>query len=61
MAKFAVNIQGRLKNVKNVNLMNKNNDDQLEKNKAKSLYFGEWKQISKKNIIQIKFLYLHTL
>jgi hypothetical protein len=40
MGKFAVNIYGRFKNVKNVNLMNKDNDDQLEKNKAKSLYFG---------------------
>ena len=43
MGKFAINIYGRLKNVRNVNLMNKNNDDQLEKNKATSLYFGEWR------------------
>ena len=61
LAKYAVNVQGRMKNVRNLSLLDQFDRVALEKNYAKSLYFGNWKQISSRNIQQIKHLRIYLL
>jgi hypothetical protein len=62
LAKYVPNIRGRLKNVRNLELIDLYpTEPDLEKNRAKSLYFGEWKEMSKKNMHQVKGLRVHTL
>ena len=61
IAKYTPTVKGRLKNVRNLELIDTNDDPELEVNRAKSLFFGSWKEMSKKNIQQIKGLRLHLL
>ena len=43
MAMWAVNVEGRLKNVRHIDLKDKHEDQELVVNRAKTLRFGQWK------------------
>lgn len=47
--------------MKNVSLANRYDDQKLEKNRAKSLMFGNWKEVSARNIEQLKDLSIYCL
>lgn len=40
---WAVNVECRMKNVKNLVLRDKNDEQELLPNRAKTLKFGQWK------------------
>ena len=40
-----------MKNVKSIKLQDKHDDQELVKNRAKTLKFSNWKEISAKNIL----------
>ena len=56
MAMWAVNVECRMKNVRKINLKDKYEDEELVYNKSKTLRFGSWKEITTRNILEIKGL-----
>ena len=53
---WAVNVECRMKNVRKINLKDKYEDEELVYNKSKTLRFGSWKEITTRNILEIKGL-----
>jgi hypothetical protein len=54
-------VECRMKNVKNIELMDKYEQQELVKERAKTLKFGNWKEITTKNITQLKGLRIYCL
>lgn len=61
LSKWAVNVECRMKNVKNLELMDKYEHQELIKGRAKTLKFGGWREITSKNIMQLKGLRIFCL
>ncbi len=61
LAKYVGVVKGRLKNVRNLGMVDRFRDGDLGKGRVKEFYFGGWKEISKKNVTQLKGLKIHTL
>jgi hypothetical protein len=61
LAMWAVNVQCRMRNVKSMNLKDKYDDQELLPNRAKTLRFGDWKEITSKNIMELKGLRTYCL
>jgi hypothetical protein len=61
LSKWAVEVDCRMKNVKNLDLSDKYEQQELVKNRAKTLKFGNWKEITSKNILQLKGLRIYCL
>ena len=56
LAKWAVNVECKMRNVRSISLKDQFCDEELVINRAKTLKFGEWKDITSKNITEIKGL-----
>jgi hypothetical protein len=61
LSKWAVEVECRMKNIKNIELMDKYEQQELIKGRAKTLKFGGWKEMSSKNIMQLKGLRIFCL
>lgn len=61
LAMWAVNVECRMKNVRSINLKDKYEEQELLKNRAKTLKFGEWREITAKNMMQMKGLRIYCL
>ena len=61
LCKWAVNVDCRMKNVRSITLMDKHTEQELIRNKAKTLRFGGWKEVTTKNVMQLKGLRIYCL
>jgi hypothetical protein len=54
-------VEGKMKNVKNIDILDRYEQQQLVKNRAKTLRFGAWKDITARNANQLKGLRIYCL
>ena len=56
LAAWAVNVDCKMVNIRNIELKERFEEQELVRNKAKTLKFGGWKEITARNITQLKGL-----
>jgi hypothetical protein len=61
LCKWAVNVECRMKNVKSIDLSDRYEQQALVRNRAKTLKFGGWKEMTARNASQLKGLRIYCL